>query len=235
MPGDMRRVSILKHLYNARKPVDSAVCLSLMRAEVLARFDARCFFLDLPSRGIAALGEGCKVDVCVVPCPRDLLLAARRRYGAITRSCEGGGGSAGGRGLEVELADLGGGGGNDAAGGSGAGEAGAAASASSSSVEDDPAFEGSLGRVHPTEHVQEGVPAVIFCNPNAGLYECANMSPKSSDWITFYQSLGFQVVLFNYRGESSLPLCKKASEAKKIYVHQIRSRSSSSFSSTQYQ
>jgi hypothetical protein len=206
-----------------------------MRAEVLARFDARCFFLDLPSRGIAAPGEGCKVDVCVVPCPRDLLLAARRRYGAITRSCEGGGGSAGGRGLEVELADLGGGGGNDAAGGSGAGEAGAAASASSSSVEDDPAFEGSLGRVHPTEHVQEGVPAVIFCNPNAGLYECANMSPKSSDWITFYQSLGFQVVLFNYRGESSLPLCKKASEAKKIYVHQIRSRSSSSFSSTQYQ
>jgi hypothetical protein len=41
--------------------------------------------------------------------------------------------------------------------------------------------------------VRRGQPAVVFCNPNAGLYECANSSPKSADWLEFYRVLGFQV------------------------------------------
>lgn len=44
------------------------------------------------------------------------------------------------------------------------------------------------------------VPTVLFCNPNAGLYECANASARATDWIQLYTAEGCQVVFFNYRG-----------------------------------
>jgi len=34
---------------------------------------------------------------------------------------------------------------------------------------------------------------VLFCAPNAGLYECIAMQPKEMTWVGFYQSLGFEV------------------------------------------
>lgn len=42
---------------------------------------------------------------------------------------------------------------------------------------------------------------VIFCCPNAGLYECIAMSiGLPCSWNSFYYSLGFNLVYFNYRG-----------------------------------
>lgn len=42
--------------------------------------------------------------------------------------------------------------------------------------------------------------SVLYCNPNAGHYECATHAPFSSDWVDLYTSLGCDVMLFNYRG-----------------------------------
>jgi alpha/beta superfamily hydrolase len=39
--------------------------------------------------------------------------------------------------------------------------------------------------------------AVIFCNPNGGLYELHHFQ---SDWFKFYTELGCNVFAFNYRG-----------------------------------
>lgn len=41
---------------------------------------------------------------------------------------------------------------------------------------------------------------VLYCNPNAGHYECSTHAPFSSDWVDLYTSLGCDVLLFNYRG-----------------------------------
>lgn len=38
------------------------------------------------------------------------------------------------------------------------------------------------------------LPTVMFCNPNAGLWECSNASPKSCDWVDFYSAMGCQVL-----------------------------------------
>lgn len=38
-------------------------------------------------------------------------------------------------------------------------------------------------------------PAVLMCNPNAGMYE---HSDGSGDWLDFYGKHGFTVVQFNY-------------------------------------
>ena len=43
---------------------------------------------------------------------------------------------------------------------------------------------------------------VLFCSPNAGLYECAWQAQESS-WLGFYTSLGFDVCMYNYRGYGS--------------------------------
>jgi hypothetical protein len=40
---------------------------------------------------------------------------------------------------------------------------------------------------------------VLFCSPNAGLYECLSQAAKDSSWVGYYTSLGFDVCLFNYR------------------------------------
>ena len=40
---------------------------------------------------------------------------------------------------------------------------------------------------------------VLFCSPNAGLYECLSQAGKDSSWVGYYTSLGFDVCLFNYR------------------------------------
>ena len=42
---------------------------------------------------------------------------------------------------------------------------------------------------------------VLFCSPNAGLYECLSQASKESSWVGYYTSLGFDVCLFNYRFE----------------------------------
>jgi hypothetical protein len=41
------------------------------------------------------------------------------------------------------------------------------------------------------------MPTIIFCNPNAGLYEFAYYQ---SEWLDYYISLGINVFLWNYRG-----------------------------------
>ena len=42
---------------------------------------------------------------------------------------------------------------------------------------------------------------VVFCNPNAGLYETVCSGPDGSfDWPAFYHRLGYHVVVWNYRG-----------------------------------
>ncbi|KRX04633.1 hypothetical protein PPERSA_04448 [Pseudocohnilembus persalinus] len=40
-------------------------------------------------------------------------------------------------------------------------------------------------------------PTLIYCNPNAGYYECLYYD---SEWVEFYQKLGMNIVLWNYRG-----------------------------------
>ena len=46
---------------------------------------------------------------------------------------------------------------------------------------------------------------VLFCSPNAGLYECLSQASKESSWVGYYTSLGFDVCLFNYRCEVQYP------------------------------
>ena len=41
---------------------------------------------------------------------------------------------------------------------------------------------------------------VLFCSPNAGLYECASLALREASWIGFYTTLGFDICLYNYRG-----------------------------------
>ena len=42
---------------------------------------------------------------------------------------------------------------------------------------------------------------VLYCGPNAGMYEAFSMVPESSSWLGYYTTtLGMDVVLFNYRG-----------------------------------
>ena len=41
---------------------------------------------------------------------------------------------------------------------------------------------------------------VMFCSPNAGLYELLSQVNKEASWVGWYTSLGFDVCLFNYRG-----------------------------------
>jgi pimeloyl-ACP methyl ester carboxylesterase len=41
---------------------------------------------------------------------------------------------------------------------------------------------------------------LIYCNPNAGLYESSTQAPFSPDWVDFYTALGCDVLLWNYRG-----------------------------------
>ena len=53
---------------------------------------------------------------------------------------------------------------------------------------------------------------VMFCSPNAGLYELLSQVNKEASWVGWYTSLGFDVCLFNYRGyvycsTSPYPLC----------------------------
>lgn len=45
---------------------------------------------------------------------------------------------------------------------------------------------------------------VLFCSPNAGLYECLSQASKDSSWVGYYTSLGFDVCLFNYRCQMML-------------------------------
>lgn len=48
---------------------------------------------------------------------------------------------------------------------------------------------------------------VLFCAPNAGLYECVSQASKEASWVGFYTSLGFDVCFFNYRLVPLLPIC----------------------------
>lgn len=61
------------------------------------------------------------------------------------------------------------------------------------------------------QHIQRPLGLIIYCQPNAGLYEASALlgpmpsaSPSSSslsgDWVEFYTALGNDVLLFNYRG-----------------------------------
>jgi hypothetical protein len=44
------------------------------------------------------------------------------------------------------------------------------------------------------------VGTVLFCPPNCGFFECLSQMPVSSSWLGFYTNLGFDFVVFNYRG-----------------------------------
>ena len=41
---------------------------------------------------------------------------------------------------------------------------------------------------------------VIFCNPNAALYETVSQQEYENSWLGFYVSLGYDVFFYNYRG-----------------------------------
>jgi hypothetical protein len=41
---------------------------------------------------------------------------------------------------------------------------------------------------------------VLYCAPNAGIYEGEAMMPRDKSWVGFYTSLGFDVCVWNYRG-----------------------------------
>jgi len=63
----------------------------------------------------------------------------------------------------------------------------------------------SLGGLHQaSDSAQPYLPpsplgTVLFCSPNAGLYECTSQATKDSSWLGFYTQLGFDVAFFNYR------------------------------------
>ena len=47
------------------------------------------------------------------------------------------------------------------------------------------------------------VGTVFLCGPNAGLYELISQTHQDASWFGFYQRLGFDVCLWNYRGYNS--------------------------------
>lgn len=48
--------------------------------------------------------------------------------------------------------------------------------------------------------VPSEVGTVLFCGPNAGMYESFSMASPESSWLGYYTQLGLDVVFFNYRG-----------------------------------
>lgn len=54
------------------------------------------------------------------------------------------------------------------------------------------------------DHMDESVrnrPTVLFCNPNAGYYECFSLSSNGSSWVHFYTNvLKLNICVFNYSG-----------------------------------
>jgi len=48
-------------------------------------------------------------------------------------------------------------------------------------------------------HLPSTLGTVLFCSPNAGLYECVSQATREGSWVGFYTQLGFDVCLFNYR------------------------------------
>jgi pimeloyl-ACP methyl ester carboxylesterase len=44
------------------------------------------------------------------------------------------------------------------------------------------------------------VGTVLFCGPNAGMYESFSMASPEASWLGYYTRLGLDVVFFNYRG-----------------------------------
>ena len=45
--------------------------------------------------------------------------------------------------------------------------------------------------------VNPNVPTMVFCNPNASVYELLSMQ---SEWLEYYINLGVNLVVWNYRG-----------------------------------
>ena len=41
---------------------------------------------------------------------------------------------------------------------------------------------------------------VLFCSPNAGFYECVSQVDMQKSWFGFYSNLGYDVIMYNYRG-----------------------------------
>merc|ERR1711907_122603 len=44
---------------------------------------------------------------------------------------------------------------------------------------------------------------VLFCCPNAGMYESMANASKDCSWVGYYTRLGLDVCVFNYRGFAS--------------------------------
>jgi pimeloyl-ACP methyl ester carboxylesterase len=70
------------------------------------------------------------------------------------------------------------------------------------------------------------VPTVLFCAPNAVLYESFGLSPKNGHgWVATYASLGFQVVVWNARGygrSSGFPSPRANADDAKSIVEFLR-------------
>lgn len=45
-----------------------------------------------------------------------------------------------------------------------------------------------------------GVGVVLFCNPNAAIYEALSMTPRKGSYVGIYIDMGYDVVVYNYRG-----------------------------------
>lgn len=45
-----------------------------------------------------------------------------------------------------------------------------------------------------------GAGVVLYCNPNAGFYESLSLVPRNSSYVGMYLDMGYDVVVYNYRG-----------------------------------
>ena len=65
-------------------------------------------------------------------------------------------------------------------------------------------------------------PLMLLCNPNAGCFE---YSYFQSEWLEFYSKLGFNLVLWNYRGygsTSGIPFLKNILSDGELIIHYLR-------------
>jgi len=56
------------------------------------------------------------------------------------------------------------------------------------------------GRAGPLPDPLSAVGTVMFCAPNAGFFEAMCLAPQGRTWLDFYNALGYDVCMWNYRG-----------------------------------
>ena len=202
-------LSFARSFLRAQKPLTTVGGLDFMRADLAARCDGEQFWVDGGSRGGCCFGR-VRIDCMLLHCNRKGTAqqqADEQRWQQQQAK----------QGQEQEQGQV-------AAGDVEAALLAATQDKSASAVETTPApgssaeydawlkgapgarqprasrvgagpqRDGSAGRLHGR---LPPIGVVLFCGPNAGLYE---LTHYQSDWVTFYKSLGFDVCVYNYRG-----------------------------------